>query len=621
MGKVIIDLEEKDYEIENIDAEKGKSSVDKNMARKKTSKSNIGKSKETKKLKMTKEEHTKIESKIRSLEKKRDLLYSQFYTDDSKEMKELNAELRRLYNKVPKEVKKRGEQKAKGRQTSGQKMTAEQIKIKSEIEKLENEKDLLYSQFYTDDSQEIKEINEKLHKLYGKMPKIKANKDNKDSKKDTERSKVKLTPEQLKIKAEIEELKNERNLLYSQFYTDDSQEIKDIDEKLRKLYEKMPKDKKPEPKLTEGQLKIKAEIEKLENERDLLYSQFYTDDSQEIKDIQARINKLYDEMKKPVKPEKKPEPKPEKKPNKKPEPKSRQEELEEFYNKYPGTRQNPEPKPEKKPNKKPEPKSRQEELEEFYNKYPGTRPNPEPETPNLPLPKQTKLDKFLDFAGGVLEKLSAPFRWMANTRLGKFFGKIFSKIAKFATSKVEAVALNEIEAEVKVDEELAKVEEEIKKDIEPEMMVEKNLDEEKKSGTATKTEAENQVSKEELKTQKEMAREIRKIIKENEGKDVNEIKAYEYKGVEIENTGSLKVIADYLEGKKKIQGKGRVVVSKKGERLRLQPDGSLKHEKTFEERLRDNKAAKTKEEENIPSKLKEAIDKIEVNKDWDKGER
>lgn len=586
MGKVIIDLEEKDYEIENIDAEKGKSSVDKNMARKKTSKSNIGKSKETKKLKMTKEEHTKIESKIRSLEKKRDLLYSQFYTDDSKEMKELNAELRRLYNKVPKEVKKRGEQKAKGRQTSGQKMTAEQIKIKSEIEKLENEKDLLYSQFYTDDSQEIKEINEKLHKLYGKMPKIKANKDNKDSKKDTERSKVKLTPEQLKIKAEIEELKNERNLLYSQFYTDDSQEIKDIDEKLRKLYEKMPKDKKPEPKLTEGQLKIKAEIEKLENERDLLYSQFYTDDSQEIKDIQARINKLYDEMKKPVKPEKKPE-----------------------------------PKPEKKPNKKPEPKSRQEELEEFYNKYPGTRPNPEPETPNLPLPKQTKLDKFLDFAGGVLEKLSAPFRWMANTRLGKFFGKIFSKIAKFATSKVEAVALNEIEAEVKVDEELAKVEEEIKKDIEPEMMVEKNLDEEKKSGTATKTEAENQVSKEELKTQKEMAREIRKIIKENEGKDVNEIKAYEYKGVEIENTGSLKVIADYLEGKKKIQGKGRVVVSKKGERLRLQPDGSLKHEKTFEERLRDNKAAKTKEEENIPSKLKEAIDKIEVNKDWDKGER
>ncbi len=235
----------------------------------------------------------------------------------------------------------------------------------------------------------------------------------------------------------------------------------------------------------------------------------------------------------------------------------------------------------------------EKETEPEESHYPGTEPNPPIPQALPPLPKESRLEKIGNWFSGAWKKISnfvlfKPFKLVF--KVGKALGKKF----------IEAMKLN------------------------PEEMEEETWD-----GRHDKYFTDN---REEAKMQRKLAADIRDILNNKDGRK----ETFEYRGVKIQNTGSLKIIADFLEGKRKIEGRGRLITPEEGDyRLRLKPDGSLepdyehplKPKQDFDESLRSEETAKkvgTKEkieqllegEKDFSAAGKEGIKNIKVNPNY-----
>lgn len=218
------------------------------------------------------------------------------------------------------------------------------------------------------------------------------------------------------------------------------------------------------------------------------------------------------------------------------------------------------------------------------------------EDKSLTAPPETRMEKFVGFVGGIVGHIPGA-KWVA-------------KKAKALWKKFVGL---------------------FKTEPEEEEIWDASYDEAFEDGVLVGDEEQNRT--EQASVQAEMAKKVREIVEENESRKENHMAplAYEYKGVEIENTGSLKAIIEYLEGKE-IKGKGRLIIPKAGDyKMRLKPDGSLEEDKnqpidrSWNGSLRNEEAARKIEgpmegEKDFAQAGEEAKMNIKVDPSW-KGER
>ncbi len=257
----------------------------------------------------------------------------------------------------------------------------------------------------------------------------------------------------------------------------------------------------------------------------------------------------------------------------------------------------------------------EEEIAEIFAKineieHPQPEPEPNPQPP-VPTPEDTFLDKIGDWFADKWNKISnfvlfKPFKWVFKGI--KAFGKKFVEIMKLKPDEMDDRAWDDVydaefrevkEQEAENEEPvLPRVEAEIVEEPEP-MVIPLVPDTEKK--------VERKSQREQLKSQKQMARDIKKILKEQEGK------SYSYEGYEFQNTGSLKILQSYFSGELKIEegAKGRLLTPQNGEYMvRLKADGKLEAdlERPLEVKFDENIAV---EEDSISSEIN-----VRVNENW-----
>ncbi len=235
-------------------------------------------------------------------------------------------------------------------------------------------------------------------------------------------------------------------------------------------------------------------------------------------------------------------------------------------------------------------------INEIEQPQPELNPEPQPQPP-VPTPEDTFLDKIGNWFADKWNRISnfvlfKPFKWVFKGI--KAFGKKFVEIMKLKPDEMDDIAWDDV-----YNAEFREVKEQEAENEEP---------------VLPKVEAE--IVEKQLKSQRQVAREIRKILKEQNGE------VYEYNGFKIQNTGSLRLIAEYLEGKRKIEGKGRLIRPEEGDyHLRLKPGGIL--EPDYERPLKPNFAVGVEIGEDsgidyaaIPKK---GIGSIKVNENWRDG--